>query len=85
VEGHFARGETVAIVGESGREVARGLVAYDAPDAVKIMGLKSSEIAGALGYETRGAMVHRDDLVVSGGAEAVRKENAEAGHAEDAG
>jgi glutamate 5-kinase len=77
VEGHFARGETVAIVGENGREMARGLVAYDAPDAVKIMGLKSTEIASALGYETRGAMVHRDDLVVSVGAEPARKEKAE--------
>ncbi|MGN6466490.1 MAG: glutamate 5-kinase [Rhizobiaceae bacterium] len=77
VEGHFARGETVAIVGESGREVARGLVAYDAPDAVKIMGLKSAEIAAALGYETRGAMVHRDDLVVSAPTEPARREKAE--------
>jgi glutamate 5-kinase len=77
VEGHFSRGETVAIVGENGREVARGLVAYDAQDAVKIMGLKSAEIAGALGYETRGAMVHRDDLVVSAGAKPARKEKAE--------
>ena len=77
VEGDFSRGETVAIVGESGREVARGLVAYDAPDAVKIMGLKSSEIAAALGYETRGAMVHRDDLVVSARIEPARREKAE--------
>jgi glutamate 5-kinase len=77
VEGDFARGETVAIVGENGREVARGLVAYDAPDAVKIMGLKSAEIAVALGYETRGAMVHRDDLVVSARVEPARKEKAE--------
>jgi glutamate 5-kinase len=77
VEGHFSRGETVAIIGESGREVARGLVAYDASDAVKIMGLKSDAIAGALGYETRGAMVHRDDLVLSAGAKQMRREKAE--------
>jgi glutamate 5-kinase len=77
VEGEFSRGETVAIIGEGGREVARGLVAYDASDAVKIMGLKSDEIAGALGYETRGAMVHRDDLVVSARTDSTRKEKAE--------
>jgi hypothetical protein len=41
------------------------------------MGLKSDEIAGALGYETRGAMVHRDDLVVSARADPARKEKAE--------
>ena len=36
-----------------------------------------AEIAEALGYETRGAMVHRDDLVVSAGAKLARKEKAE--------
>jgi glutamate 5-kinase len=65
VTGDFARGDTVAIVGPDGFEVARGLVAYDAQDAVRIAGLKSSAIAGVLGYEARAAMVHRDDLVVS--------------------
>jgi len=65
VQGDFSRGDTVAIVGPAGYEVARGLVAYDAPDAVRIAGLKSSAIAGVLGYEARAAMVHRDDLVVS--------------------
>ena len=65
VSGTFARGDTVAIVTLDGREVARGLVAYDASDAVKIAGLKTSAIAGVLGYEARGAMVHRDDLVMS--------------------
>ena len=65
VEGSFARGDTVAIVGPAGFEVARGLVAYDASDAVRIAGLKSAAIAGVLGHEARAAMVHRDDLVVS--------------------
>ena len=65
VEGAFSRGDTVAVVTPDGREVARGLVAYDAPDAVKIAGLKTSAIAGVLGYEARAAMVHRDDLVMS--------------------
>ena len=48
-----------------GREIARGLVAYDAADAVRIAGLRSNEIAGVLGYEGRAAMIHRDDLVVT--------------------
>ena len=65
VSGAFTRGDTVAIVTPDGREVARGLVAYDASDAVKIAGLKTSAIAEVLGYEARGAMVHRDDLVMS--------------------
>src|SRR5690606_31870970 len=40
VEGAFTRGDTVAIVGPAGLEVARGLVAYDAADATRIAGLK---------------------------------------------
>ncbi|UDL87770.1 glutamate 5-kinase [Mesorhizobium sp. PAMC28654] len=65
VSGNFARGDTVAILSPEGREIARGLVAYDAADAVRIAGLKTAEIETVLGYEARSAMIHRDDLVVS--------------------
>ncbi|MDZ5699449.1 glutamate 5-kinase [Chelativorans sp. M5D2P16] len=65
VSGAFSRGDTVAIIGPDGQEAGRGLVAYDAADAVKIAGLKTSDIADVLGYEARAAMVHRDDLVLS--------------------
>lgn len=65
VSGGFSRGDTVAILDASGREIARGLVGYDATDAVRIAGLKTTEIEAALGHEARSAMVHRDDLVMS--------------------
>jgi glutamate 5-kinase len=65
VSGNFSRGDTVAILSPQGHEVARGLVAYDAADAVRIAGLKTAEIEAVLGYEARSAMIHRDDLVVS--------------------
>jgi glutamate 5-kinase len=65
VTGDFSRGDTVAIVDPQGREVARGLVAYDAADAMRIAGLRTSEIETVLGHEARAAMVHRDDLVMS--------------------
>ena len=65
VSGNFARGDTVAILSLDGREIARGLVAYDAVDALRIAGLKTAEIEAALGYHGRSAMIHRDDLVVS--------------------
>ncbi|WP_457299649.1 glutamate 5-kinase [Phyllobacterium sp. P5_D12] len=64
VAGHFTRGDTVAVFGPDGREAARGLVAYDAADAVKIAGRKTNEIGAILGYDARSAMIHRDDLVV---------------------
>jgi glutamate 5-kinase len=69
VSGAFSRGDTVAVLDPGGREVARGLVAYDAQDAVKIAGLKSAEIPAVLGYEARAAMIHRDDMVFGQHAE----------------
>ena len=66
VSGVFSRGDTVSIVGTAGREIARGLAGYDADEARLIAGRKSAEIAPILGYAGRAAMVHRDDLVVTG-------------------
>lgn len=67
VSGAFSRGDTVAILGPDGREVARGLVAYDSGDAERIAGLKTAEIEAVLGHQARSAMVHRDDLVMGRG------------------
>jgi glutamate 5-kinase len=67
VDGAFARGDAVVIRGPDGGEVGRGLVAYDAEDAVKIMGRSSADIASILGFGGRTEMVHRDDLVVGRG------------------
>lgn len=66
VIGDFARGDTVAIINLDGRELARGLAGYDADEARQIAGKKTSEIAVILGYAGRSAMVHRDDLAVTG-------------------
>ena len=65
VIGQFERGDTVAILGPEGREIARGLVSYDADEARRITGRKSAEIEAILGYAGRAAMVHRDDLVMT--------------------
>lgn len=74
VSGAFSRGDTVAILSPEGREIARGLVAYDAADAVRIAGLKTAEIEAVLGYQARSAMIHRDDLVVSHAGDDVKLE-----------
>ncbi len=74
VSGNFSRGDTVAVLSPEGAEIARGLVAYDAADAVRIAGLKTAEIEAVLGYEARSAMVHRDDLVMSRVGEEAREE-----------
>jgi glutamate 5-kinase len=68
ISGTFARGDAVVLRGPDGREIGRGLVAYDAEDAERIAGLRSDRIAGILGYRGRNEMVHRDDLVLVGDA-----------------
>ena len=65
VSGSFSRGDTVAVLTPEGREIARGLIAYDAADAVRIAGLRTAEIEAILGYQPRSAMIHRDDLVLA--------------------
>ena len=68
VTGSFSRGDTIAIIGAEGREIARGLAGYDADEARQIAGRKSAEIAPILGYAGRAAMVHRDDMVMTSSA-----------------
>ena len=64
VDGAFARGDAVVIRGPDGAEIGRGLCAYDAEDAQKIVGRSSADIATILGFSGRTEIVHRDDLVV---------------------
>lgn len=66
VDGAFGRGDAVLIRGPDSAEIGRGLVAYDAEDAAKIIGKSSSDVLLILGIEGRSEMVHRDDLVMSG-------------------
>ncbi len=73
VKGNFGRGDAVAIIGAQGREIARGLAGYDADEARRINGHKSNEIEAILGYVGRSAMIHRDDLVMTGAAVKIKK------------
>ena len=65
IHGRFDRGDAVVVAAQDGREIARGITAYSANDARQIMGNKTSEIEGILGYRGRDEIVHRDDLVLS--------------------
>lgn len=67
VSGEFDRGDAVIIRDLDGTEIGRGLVAYDAQDAAKVIGLSSADVKNILGFEGRAEIVHRDDLVMSGG------------------
>ena len=64
VEGEFKRGDVIDISDDDGVAVARGLSEYDAVDAARICGHRSSELADILGTVPRSVLVHRDQLVL---------------------
>src|SRR5262249_36302052 len=66
VHGHFNKGDVVALCDSAGHEFARGLSNYSTHDAVKIRGLRTEQIAEALGSAPYEEIVHRDNLVVIG-------------------
>jgi len=63
VEGRFGKGDAVVVRDSAGREVGRGLAAYDAAEAAKIIGLRSEAISELLGYAA-GPVIHADDLAL---------------------
>ena len=65
VEGAFERGDAVIIRALDGRELGRGLAAYALPDAERILGRKSSEIAEILGFEGGPELIHRNDMALN--------------------
>ena len=66
IDGRFARGDMVLVKDKQGREIARGLAAYNASDAERIAGKRTVEIEAILGYRGRDEMIHRDDLALTG-------------------
>jgi glutamate 5-kinase len=66
VDGGFGKGDAVVVVDDAGREIARGLAAYDAEEARAIQGRRSDAIETVLGYAGRGVLIHRNDLVLVG-------------------
>jgi glutamate 5-kinase len=65
VQGDFAAGEVVAVVGQAdGREIGRGLVNFDATELRKIRGAHTREIEERLGYKSVDEVIHRDNLVI---------------------
>ncbi len=64
IEGHFGRGDPVAIRNETGAAIAIGLTRYTSDEARQIMGRRSNQIEAVLGYKGRAALIHRDDMVL---------------------
>jgi glutamate 5-kinase len=63
-EKSFRAGDVVSLMDLSGQEFGRGLANYNRDEVEKIKGLKSDEIAAALGHKPYDEVVHRDHLVI---------------------
>ena len=66
VAGKFERGDAVDVIDPDGALVARGVSAYSAEDATRLIGRKSDEFEAILGYRGRPALIHVDDMVLVG-------------------
>ncbi len=64
IEGAFERGDSVQIIAQSGREVARGLVNYASADLGKICGEKSDNIEKILGFAYGDEVIHHNNMVL---------------------
>ncbi|MBE7732818.1 glutamate 5-kinase [Devosia faecipullorum] len=69
INGDFERGDTIAIAGPDGREIARGLSGLDSADARQVIGKHRDTIIALLGAGSRSELVHRDNLVLIGAKE----------------
>lgn len=64
VDGAFERGAVIAILDDSSRDVAHGLINYSAEETRRIAGKPSSQIETILGYVDELELIHRDNLVL---------------------
>jgi glutamate 5-kinase len=63
-DGTFTAGDAVEVVGPDGVVIARGLVAYDASDVVRLAGSATDEAVATLGPGFGREVIHRDDLAL---------------------
>lgn len=64
VNGHFHRGELIAVLNENGKEIARGLANYSSAETAKLLRCHANEIADKLGYAFEDELIHRDNLAL---------------------
>lgn len=67
VTGEFRKGDVVSLCDVSGNEVARGLTNYGSDEAERVRGLTSEQIRATLGGVPYEELIHRDNLVLTGG------------------
>jgi glutamate 5-kinase len=64
VEGSFQRGETVAIVDQSGMRIACGITNYSSEEILRIRGIRSDRIEEVLGHHYGSEVLHRNNMVL---------------------
>ena len=62
--GNFQAGNTVRVISEAGREIARGIVNYDLESLRKIIGRQTAEFSQILAGKTHKEVIHRDNMVL---------------------
>jgi len=62
--GRFNIGDAVSVVGEDGKEFARGIANYSSSELNKIKGRNTGDIEKILGYKYYDEVIHRDNLVI---------------------
>ena len=60
--GKFSRGDVVAVRGEDGQILAKGLTSFNQVETEKIIGIKSEDIPKVLGYNRKPELIHRDNM-----------------------
>ena len=63
-EGDFVRGDMVACISPTGKEIACGLINYSCEETLKILRQPSDKIEEILGYIDAPELIHRDNLVL---------------------
>lgn len=64
VDGQFKRGEIVSCYDLQGKEIARGLIAYDITETEAIISKTSDQFETLLGYVGSEELIHRDDMII---------------------
>jgi glutamate 5-kinase len=68
VTGDFARGDVVRVLGPESHSLGQGIVNYSRGELDRIKGLKTGQIAAALGSKPYDEAIHRDNLVITASA-----------------
>jgi glutamate 5-kinase len=67
IHGEFKAHDTISVKDIQGNEIAKGVTGYSSSDLNKIKGKKTGEIEKILHRATGGEVIHRDNLVLTGG------------------